>query len=159
MLKTVLLGIWVIVVTAAATYGSVYMKTASRAADPSASIDQGTEALLSEMMSIPVIRGGEVQGYLIMRLAFEADKGILAEKKLEPRPYLSDAAFRVIFASSHIDFRRLRPNDLDHLTAEITKVANERLGIGLIRHVLVQELNYVRKEDIRTNWIGNQKSE
>jgi hypothetical protein len=157
VLKTVLLGIWVIAVTAAATYGSIYLKDDPSAIPGAAREDHGLEALQSEMTSVPIIRGGEVIGYLIIKLVFEADKSVLAEKMLEPIPFLNDAAFRVIFARTDIDFRRLRPSDLDRLTADIASEANKRIGAELVRHVLLEELNYVRKEDIRTNWIGGQK--
>lgn len=158
MLKLVVLGVWVIAVTAAATFGSVYLKSTSSAGEPGASEDLGVEELKSEMTSVPMIRGGEIVGYLIIQLSFAADRKILEEKKVEPAPYLNDAAFRVIFSSTDVDFQRLGGSDLDKLTAGIAKEANARIGSELVRQVLIQQLNFVRKEDIRTNWIGNGKT-
>jgi hypothetical protein len=106
------------------------------------------------MTSVPMIRGGDVVGYVIIQLSFEADRRLLAEKKLEPGPYLNDAAFRVIFSSTDIDFRRLRADDLDNLTTNVAAEANKRIGADLVRHVLIQQLNFVRREEIRTNWIA-----
>jgi hypothetical protein len=159
LLKTVLLGIWVIAVTAAATFGSTFLKSGLSASNQVAPEDQGTEALQSEMTSVPIIRYGDVIGYLIIRLTFEADRKVMDERKIEPIPFLNDAAFRVIISRSDIDFQHLRPGDLDNLTASIASEANRRIGGDMVRHVLIQELNYVRKEDIRTNWIGKQKAE
>jgi len=31
--------------------------------------------------------------------------------------------------------------------------ANKRLGGGMVHQVLIQQLNFVRKDDIRTNWV------
>lgn len=154
MLKFVLLGVWVIVATAASTYASVYLKPDPEAAERAAAEDRGVEEIKAEMTSIPMIRGGDVVGYVIIQLSYAADRRVLAEKKLEPGPYLNDAAFRVIFASTDIDFRRLRGSDLDRLTEAVAAEANKRIGGALVRHVLIQQLNFVRKEDIRTNWIG-----
>lgn len=153
MLKFVLLGVWVIIATAASTFASVYLKPGPETAGEAAE-DQGVEEIKAEMTSIPMIRGGDVVGYVIIQLSYAADRRVLAEKKLEPGPYLNDAAFRVIFASTDIDFRRLRGSDLDRLTAAVATEANKRIGGELVRHVLIQQLNFVRKEDIRTNWIG-----
>lgn len=153
MLKFVLLGVWVIIATAASTFASVYLKPSPEIAGETAE-DQGVEELKAEMTSIPMIRGGDVVGYVIIQLSYAADRRVLAEKKLEPGPYLNDAAFRVIFASTDIDFRRLRGSDLDRLTTAVAAEANKRIGGQLVRHVLIQQLNFVRKEDIRTNWIG-----
>jgi hypothetical protein len=109
-------------------------------------------------MSIPVVRAGDITGYLVMEVSFAADKALLAEKKVEPVPFLKDAAFRVIFGSEAIDFQRLKKKDIDSLTAAIAAEANLRLGEGMVRHVLLQQLNYVKREEIRTNWIGGAKS-
>lgn len=152
MLKLVAIGIWVILVTAGATFASAYLgkpPTASPVHD-----DMGVEDMTSELTSIPVLHGGDVAGYLIVQLSFAADRALLGQKKLEPMPYIKDAAFRVIFTTTDIDFRRLKPGDLDRLTDMISKEANRRLGFDLVRNVLFQQLNYVKKEDIRTNWIN-----
>ena len=66
----------------------------------------------------------------------------------------SEADFRVAFTNSEIDFRHLKAGDLDRLTDSIVTEANRRLGASIVRQVLFQQLNFVKKEDIRTNWIG-----
>ena len=153
MLKLVAVGIWVILVTAGATFASVYLGS-SKSADPNEKRDAGVEELTSEMTSIPVMRDGDIIGYLILQLSFAADKAILDQKKLDPMPFMKDAAFRVIFASTDVDFRHLKKDDLDRLTTSVAREANSRIGAELVRNVLLQQFNFVRKEDIRTNWIG-----
>jgi len=157
MLKLVAIGVWVILVTAGATYGSVYLSQTSAEPDPAGEPDLGVEELKSEMTSVPVMRNGDIVGYLILQLSFAADRRLLGEHKLDPLPFMIDAAFRVIFASTEMDFRRLRSKDLEELTTAIAKEANARIGSEMVRHVLLQQLNFVRKEDIRTNWISNEK--
>ncbi|WP_421693059.1 hypothetical protein [Aestuariivirga sp.] len=153
MLRLVFIGIWVILVTAGATFASVYLGKSKEGSNEKQQ-DLGVEEMKSEMTSIPVIRGDNVVGYVIFQLSFAADRAILEQKKLDPMPYLTDAAFRVIFTSSDTDFRKLKAHDLDKITIAIAEEANRRLGEPLVRQVLLQQLNYVRKEDIRTNWIG-----
>lgn len=159
MLKLVILGIWVIVVTAGATFGSVHLRALSSGEDSEKQEDLGVEELKADMTSIPMIRGGDIIGYLIIQLSYQADRRALSEMKLEPLPYINDAAFRSIFASTDVDFRRLRGSDLDKLTSAIMKEANTRIGADLVRQVLIQQLNFVPKEDIRTNWIGNDNAQ
>ena len=31
------------------------------------------------------------------------------------------------------------------------------MGAEVVRHVLVQQMNFVKKDEIRTNWIGRAK--
>jgi hypothetical protein len=159
MLKIALIGLWVIVVTAGAAFSAAYLlpKGGAEHAEEAAE-DQGVEQLKAEMTSVPMMRGGEIVGYVIIQLSFAADRALLAAKKIEPEPYINDAAFLVIFSDTDIDYRRLRPGDLDRVTSKIGEEANRRLGFGLVRHVLIQQLNFVRREDIRTNWIGKNNS-
>lgn len=152
MLRLAGLGLWIIVVTAAATYAAALIRQAPQALDEAA-VDLGVEELKTDMTSVPVIRNGDIVGYVIIQMSFQADRGLLQTLQVEPGPYLIDAAFRTIFSSDTVDFRRLRGSDLDRLTSEIARESNARLGSALVRTVLIQQLNYVRKEDIRTNWI------
>lgn len=158
MLKIVGVGIWVILVTAGATFASVYL-TAAHGSDKVETSDAGFEELTSEMTSIPVMRNGDVSGYLILQLSFAADRAVLEQKKLDPMPFMRDAAFRVIFTNADIDFSRLKKDALDRLTGEISKEANARVGAELVHDVLFQQFNFVKKEDIRTNWIGGSGEE
>jgi hypothetical protein len=158
MLKIVLLGVWLIVVTVGAVAGSGYLaamkKQDGEAAEP---VDLGVEEVEADMTSVPMVRGGEIVGYLIIQLSFAVDRAIEEETRIEALPFINDAAFRVIFGSSDLDFRHLTRADLDQITGEITHEANTRIGKKLVRQTLVQQLNFVGREDIRTNWIGNKE--
>ena len=157
-MRLALIGIWVILVTAGATFASVHF--GGSASDSSTeSEDLGVEELTSELTSVPIIRGGDVSGYVIMQFSFAADRALLGDSKLDPMPYIKDAVFRVVFTNSEIDFRRLKTGDLDSLTDNIATEANRRLGTNIVRQVLFQQLNFVKKEDIRTNWIGGDGGE
>jgi hypothetical protein len=155
MLKLVAIGVWIIAVTAGSTFGSVYIAQSSGQAETEEEPGLGVEELKSEMTSFPIMRNGDITGYLILQLSFSADRRLLTERRMDPQPYLMDAAFRVIFSRTDVDFRRLRSKDLEEVTSMIAKEANARLGVELVRHVLVQQVNFVRKEDIRTNWIND----
>lgn len=153
MLKLALVGVWLILVTAGATFASIFLEAHGSTAT-SDTEERGVETLTSELMSVPIIRGGDVTGYLVLQLSFGADKAAMEGRKLEPMPFINDAAFRVIFTSTDVDFRRLKTGDFDLLSQRIGDEANKRLGSGFVRQVLFQQLNYVKKEDIRTNWIS-----
>ena len=153
MLKTVLIGVWIALVTAGATYVSATMKIPLGRAGEAGGEGAGVEELATDMISVPMIRGGTIMGYIIIQLSFAADRGMLEKLKLEPKPFLVDAAFRAVYSNSQVDFTRLKASDIDALTTTIAEEANKRMGGELVKQVLIQQLNYVRKEDIRTHWI------
>ncbi len=153
MLKLVLTGIWVALVTAAAAYFSAGFM-AQAPGDATAEKDKPElEQVQTEMTSVPMLRGGEVLGYVIVQLNFAVDKAKLEELHVEPGPYLTDAAFRAVFLNPEADFARLRSSDIDALTASIKTEANKRLGGEVVHDVLLQQLNFVRRDDVRTHWI------
>lgn len=154
MLKLAVIGVWVILVTAGATFTSVLLSS-SGGDSGERKPDMGIENLSTEMMSIPVIRDGDVTGYMVVQLSFAADRAVLEEDKFDPLPFLKDAAFRTMFSDPGMDVRHLRKKDLDTLTAAIAQEANRRLGMEVILNVLFQEINYVRKDDIRNNRASN----
>ena len=154
MLRLAAIGIWVILVTAGATFASVFFSFLGD--DPEEKRPAiGIENLSTDMMSIPVIRDGDVAGYMVVQLSFAADRAVLEEGKSDPLPFLKDAAFRTMFSDPGMDVRRLRKKDLDALTAAIAQEANHRLGKEVILNVLFREINYIRKEDIRNNTANN----
>lgn len=120
MLKIAVLGIWMVLVTASATLGAAYLKSGAMETPPGDSADAGVEELKAEMTSIPMIRNGEIVGYIIIQLSFQADRAIMEERNIEPLPYLNDAAFRVIFGHTDIDYQRMREADLQTLTDAIS---------------------------------------
>lgn len=153
MLKLVLTGIWVALVTAAAAYFSAGFM-AQTPGDAAANKDTPElEQVQTEMTSVPMLRGGEVLGYVILQLNYAVDKAKLEELHVEPAPYLTDAAFRAVFQSPEADFTRLRSSDIDALTTAIKAEANKRLGGEVVHEVLLQQLNFVRRDDVRTHWI------
>lgn len=152
-MKLVLTGIWVALVTAAAAYFSAGFM-AQTPGDAAANKDTPElEQVQTEMTSVPMLRGGEVLGYVILQLNYAVDKAKLEELHVEPAPYLTDAAFRAVFQSPEADFTRLRSSDIDALTAAIKMEANKRLGGEVVHEVLLQQLNFVRRDDVRTHWI------
>lgn len=150
-----MIGIWVAVVTAGVAYFSAgFFATPPEAAEGGQAVT--LEQLSTEMTSVPMIRDGQVLGYVIIQLNYAIDKAAKEKAHIDPLPYLVDAAFRAVYLNPQADFAKLRASDIDKLTEAIKTEANRRLGDGMVREVLLAQLNFVRKEDIRTNWVkGN----
>ena len=157
MLKIIVLCVWSVIVTAGSALVAVkYLPELTKSSE-GVPLDLGVEELKGEMTSVPMVRGGEILGYVIIQLSFMLDRAALQDHRLEPMSYLADAAFRVIYGNDQVDFRRLRKSDMDGLLNSIAEEANSRMGVEIVRQVLVQQMNFVKKDEIRTNWIGRGK--
>jgi hypothetical protein len=152
--KLLAIGLWAAGVTSAAAFLSAdFFRHAEQQAESAAPAYKGVEQLKTEMTSVPMVRGGVIEGYVVIQLSFAADIATLEQLKLEPQPFLVDAAFRTIYENQETNFARMKSADLDRLTEKIAAEANRRIGANLVKQVLIQQLNYVRREDIRTHWI------
>ena len=153
MIKTLLIGLWVCIVALGSSYFFVQMNNSSAAHVPSEAEVEVIEFIKTDMVSVPVIREGKVQGYLVAQLSFAVNKTATKKLAFEPTPYLVDVAYRALYENSAIDFAQLQPQDLTLLAKKIAEGANAKLGGDVVKDVLMNEINYVPRDEVRTNWV------
>jgi hypothetical protein len=153
MMRTLLVGLWVCGVALGSSYFFTQMQRNSLAQDASKEKAEIVEFIKADMMSVPVIKGGGVQGYLVAQLSFAVNKVEITRLSFEPTPYLVDIAYRTLYENSAVDFSQLRPQDLASLVKKITEAANAKLGAGIVKDVLLNEINYVARDEVRANWV------
>ena len=149
MIKMLLCGLWVCVVTLASSQavlmwrGGTSESVVEKAGAALATIRPGT-------ISVPIIVEGAVQGYLVTQLSFLANSDKIKHLPVKPEMVFLDEAFKTIYAGESIDFRNLKRQDLAGLTKKIAENTNKRLGTTIVEDVLVQQLNYVPKDQARS---------
>lgn len=156
MIKIILVGLWICAVTVASCYGAVMYFSATKSEEDSGAFG-GIDYIKTEMTSVPIIHDGEIKGYIVVQLVFAADSQKLKERHLDAAPFLVDEAYRVIYADNHIDFKKMEKQELAKLAKQIMENSNKRLKDDLIKEVLFQQLNYVAKDEVRTNWTANRQ--
>jgi hypothetical protein len=153
MIKLVLVGVWVSLVTLASSYAAVTWRGGTEASPEvsheSPKSDSGLEHVRPKMISVPIIADGAVGGYVVAQFVFTVDAKDLKRLSVPPEPLLLDEAFKTIYAGESVDFRHFRKQDLPGLSKKIKGGVNKRIGSELVKDVLIQELNYVPKEEAR----------
>jgi flagellar basal body-associated protein FliL len=153
VIKTLFIGLWVCAVALGSSYFFTRMQNNSASHDPTKEEAAAVEFIKTEMVSVPIIRAGKVTGYLVTQLSFAVNKVETGKLSFEPTPYLIDTAYRTLYENSVIDFSELQPQDLSSLTKKIAEAANAKLGAGVVTDVLMNEINYVPRDEVRTNWV------
>lgn len=150
MIKLILSGIWICLVTLLSTYAAVSWHTA-HATKPETSkhAGGGLETMKTKMISVPVVADGAIHGYVIAQFLFTADAAIMKRMSVKPDVFLQDEAFRVIYGGQSIDFRHFKKQDLPGLAKQIAEGVNQRMGVAVVHDVLVQELSYIDKSEVR----------
>jgi hypothetical protein len=150
MIKLLLTGLWVCLITLGAVYASVRM-SAPPVVDEEAEKKAALELVRGEALTVPVISEGMVTGYFLGRFSFMMDKQKIVGVELPLTELTTDQLFTLLVGEKMIDMGRPGDFDLETFRTKIKDSLNLRLGEGMVAEVLVEQLDFMSKEDIRTN--------
>jgi hypothetical protein len=147
VIKVLGTGIWVIVVALASSYAAVIYKVQH---PPVAASDEAATPQQSEKtraISVPIIENGVVQGYIVTQLTYTIDPKLASKVTVAPEDFLLDEAFRRLYSDTSIDFHHLERYDIAKLKTDLIQATNARLGVNLIKNILIEDFNFVIKDD------------
>jgi hypothetical protein len=149
MIKLILVGVWVCAATIISAYFTMNMKQTQTVDQKTDKLTGGAETVKTKMISVPVIADGVIQGYVIAQFVFVMDAKMLKRMTVQPEVFLLDEAFSTIYTGGAIDFRNVAKQDLKLLAKTIEDRVNARLGGKYVQDVLIEELNYMSKDEAR----------
>jgi hypothetical protein len=149
MIKLLITGIWVCIVTVGASLGVSYWNESRAALPPAPEYAEGLVYEKTKVFNVPMIADGGVQGYIVAQLVFTAEAKVLRQLPVPPESFVIDEAFRSIYGDPKLDFKNLARYDLALFTQTVRERVNKRLQVDVLRDVLVQDFNYVSKDQIR----------
>jgi hypothetical protein len=146
MIRLLLTGLWVSILTAGASYAVAYWKESGSLLPQKEEYIDGLQYHKTRVLSVPMIENGSVQGYIITQFVYTVDARIMQQLQVPPDPFVVDEAFRKIYADERLDFRNLARYDLSILTTGIKQRVNERMQADIVQDVLLEDFNYVSRE-------------
>jgi hypothetical protein len=149
MMRLIITGVWACLVTAGVSLGMSWWKEGEAATTPKQDYLEGLVYEKTKVINVPMIADGGVQGYIVTQLVFTADAKVLRQLPVPPEAFVVDEAFRRIYGDQKLDFKNLARYDLTQLTQAVKSQVNKRLQSDVLQEVLVQDFNYVSKEQIR----------
>ena len=151
MVKLLLTGLWVCIVTLGAVYFSVQMSAAPAPVDEEARRKELLQLVRGESITIPMIADGAITGYFLSRVSFMMDKEKIKNTKLPITELTTDQLFTLLIGNQMVDLSKPGAFNLEKFRTSIKDNFNKKLGEGLVAEVLVEQLDYLSKEDIRNN--------
>jgi hypothetical protein len=151
MIKFIAAAIWI----SAATIGAVYYSFQSSA--PKAEGEQaqpmlgGLDYVKTEMISVPVVKDSAVTGYFLTKLVYTVDPAVMGKLSVPAESMIVDQVYSYLFGSPEIDFSQTTGLDLDAFRGHIRDAINKRVGEQLVYEVLVEQIEYLTKDEIRDN--------
>ncbi|VAV89121.1 hypothetical protein MNBD_ALPHA08-1586 [hydrothermal vent metagenome] len=149
MIKIVFTGLWISLATLGSLYGVVIWQGGKNAVAQPQKFFGGLDYVKTDTISVPIISKGEIAGYVLARFVYLADGRKLKLLSVPADLILADEAFRIIYAGSLRDFRRIERYDLAALTKKMRESANKRFETNLIEDILIDSINYIPKSEVR----------
>lgn len=147
MVRMLLLGLVVVLATLGGSYAAMQFPRDT----PGKTEDAGekTEVVKLDPVSVPVVRDGKIQGYVIGRFAFSAPASAIRKDKDALMLYASEAIFRSVYEEEELDFTALKIVDVDKLIERMVAKANARIGQATIAQIIVESMNFLAHDAVR----------
>jgi hypothetical protein len=151
MIKFIFAAVWLCAATVGAVVYSYQTSQARQNAAPAPTFFGGMSTLKTGIISVPVLQDGKVGGYFLARLSYTADPDILSGLTIPPETLLTDQIYTYLFANPQIDWADKKSIDLEAFKKGIREAVNKKIGKDLIHDVLIEQVDYLSKSEIRDN--------
>lgn len=153
MIKFAVAALWLCAVAVGAMFYSFQTASAKVDAPSPPPLLGGLDNIKTEIVSVPVMRDGAVAGYFLTRLVYAVQPEKLAKLSVPAEALIVDQVYSYVYGNPDLDFVDHASLDLDAFRAGIRSKINEKVGEDLVHEVLVEQVDFLSKEEIRDNTI------
>jgi hypothetical protein len=151
MVKLILVGVWVAIVTLGAVYLSIEMSKGPDPAAEEAKKKAVQELVRGEVTTFPVITDGHVEGYFVARTSYIVDKTKLPSVTMPIPVLVTDELYTALVGDKLIRLGENKNFDLKAFRERIKSALNKRLEQDVVLDVIIEQVDYLSKDDIRTS--------
>lgn len=155
MLKFIGAALWICAATIGAVYYS-FQTSSQKAADPAAAPPPmlgGLDYLKTNVISVPLLRDSRIDGYFLTRLVYTVEPAKLAKLTVPADALIVDQVYTWLYGNPQIDFNTMKNFDPDAFRKGIQDSINARIGDTLIHEVIIEQIDFLSKDEIRNNAI------
>ncbi|WP_275788918.1 hypothetical protein [Pararhizobium gei] len=148
MLKLVVTGVWVCAVALGSVYFSIQHASAPVESDADAERRALQQYVPGELITVPVITDGGVQGYFLTKLSFAVDKHKIKLLDVPLKETVTNALFEILVGQKLINIADSKSFDLAQFKTAVKDGLNKDMRGEVIFEVLVEQLEYLSKDDV-----------
>ena len=149
MVRMLLLGLVVVLSTLGGSYAAMKIPQATSGSSGKEQVVEAVTIVKLDPVSVPVVRDGKIQGYVLGRISFSTSASEAARYKDALILYVNEAIFRSIYEEETLDFSSLKPIGVEALVGRVVEKANARIGRNAIAQVFVENMNFLAHEAVR----------
>jgi len=160
MIKFVAAAIWICAATLGAVFYSFQMSAAKPATEEAAKpLLGGLDYVKTDVISVPVVRDSLIGGYFLTKLVYTVDPLVMAKLSIPADSLIIDEVYSYLFSSPQVDFTRTTELDLDAFRGGVRDAINKRVGEQLVHDVVIEQIDYLSKDEIRDNALRRRVSD
>lgn len=153
MIKALIVGIWASIVALGSVYATIEFSK------PGPTEEELSEAefyasltrIDSDVISVPAMYDGKVQGYFLTEVSYLIHPSDYELFPFRPSEMLNDILITELVGNNVVNFPSMRGFDVENFRTIIGNALNERVGREVFHDILIKRLDYLGKEDIRSN--------
>lgn len=153
MIKIIAIAVWVCAATLGAVFYSFQAAGESGVGEKPKPMLGGLDYVKTDVISVPLIRDSKIGGYFLAKLVYTVEPEQIKKLSIPAEALITDQVYSYLYANPQIDFTKKATIDLDAFRAAIRDTVNTRVGANLVHEVLVDQVNFLSKDEIRDNWL------
>ncbi|MER9656322.1 hypothetical protein NKJ26_22995 [Mesorhizobium sp. M0152] len=159
MIKVIAIAVWICAATLGAVFYSFQAAGKNGVGETPKPMLGGLDYVKTEVISVPLIRDARIDGYFLTKLVYTVEPEQIKKLSIPAEALITDQVYSYLYSNPQIDFTKKETIDLDAFRAAIRDTVNTRVGATLVHEVLVDQVNFLSKDEIRDNWLRRRKSD
>ncbi|WP_102830535.1 hypothetical protein [Bartonella bovis] len=149
MIKMIAMGVWGCLVALSTLMLSVKVNAVNpNISKVSAPVAEEISPGQTEVISVPILVEGSVQGYIISQLTYLIDKKVEQEMSFPLGVLINDAIFKC-FWGSYSDVRAVEKIKFETVKKQIIDEVNQHFPTPVLKDLLVKQFNYLPADKVR----------
>jgi len=152
MIKFIVAALWISAATAGAVFYS-FQSAGAKSDEETKPLLGGLDYVDTDIISVPIVGNSGVQGYFLTKLVYTVEPAQLAKLSIPAPALITDQVYSYLYSNPQIDFTAPKTMDIDAFRKNIRDSINARVGMEMVHDVLVDQINFLSKDEIRDNAI------
>ncbi|AZO51133.1 MAG: hypothetical protein EOS58_02915 [Mesorhizobium sp.] len=157
MIKFIAAAIWICAATLGAVFYSFQAAGKAGVGEPPKPMLGGLDYVKTDIISVPLIRDARIDGYFLTKLVYTVEPEQIKKLSIPADALITDQVYSYLYANPQVDFTKKDTIDLDAFRKSIQDSINARVGVELVHEVLIDQVNFLSKDEIRDNAIRRRK--
>lgn len=148
MIRIVAVGLWVCLVALGTLMLGIKLNSQPDITSATENAASTVEYDRTEIMSVPILADGKVNGYVISQLIYTVDSNVKQKMNVPLGVFINDEVFRT-FYGSYSDTKNIEMVKFDDVKKQIIDGVNQRFPEPVIKDLMVEQFNYIPAGQVR----------